>query len=66
MDSGGKKAGKGALIQEEKSATLGVSQDQILFQAIESHPQDSRYNLGEINQPLSANMEHDPMNGGAC
>ena len=33
MDSYGKKAGKGALIQEEKSATLGVSQDQILFQA---------------------------------
>ena len=30
-DSGGKKAGKGALIQWEKSATLGVSQDQTLF-----------------------------------
>ena len=27
----GKKAGKGALIQWEKSATLGVSQDQTLF-----------------------------------
>lgn len=36
MDSYGKKAGKGALIQEEKSATLGVSQDQILFQAVKS------------------------------
>ena len=32
MDSYGKKAGKGPLIQEEKSATLGVSQDQYLFQ----------------------------------
>lgn len=32
MDSLGKKAGKGALIQEEKSGTLGVSQDQYLFQ----------------------------------
>ena len=30
-DSYGKKAGKGPLIQEEKSATLGVSQDQTLF-----------------------------------
>lgn len=36
VDSYGKKAGKGALIQEEKSATLGVSQDQILFQAVKS------------------------------
>jgi hypothetical protein len=27
----GKKAGKGPLIQWEKSATLGVSQDQTLF-----------------------------------
>lgn len=27
----GKKAGKGALIQWEKSATLGASQDQTLF-----------------------------------
>ncbi len=27
----GKKAGKGALIQWEKSGTLGVSQDQTLF-----------------------------------
>ena len=30
-DSYGKKAGKGALIQWERSATLGVSQDQTLF-----------------------------------
>ena len=30
-DAYGKKAGKGALIQWEKSATLGVSQDQTLF-----------------------------------
>lgn len=30
-DSQGKKAGKGALIQWEKSGTLGVSQDQTLF-----------------------------------
>lgn len=31
IDSRGKKAGKGALIQWEKSGTLGVSQDQTLF-----------------------------------
>ena len=31
MDSKGKKAGKGALIQENLSATLGISQDQTLF-----------------------------------
>ena len=30
-DSNGKKAGKGPLIQWEKSATLGVNQDQTLF-----------------------------------
>ena len=30
-DSYGKKAGKGPLIQWEKSATLGVTQDQTLF-----------------------------------
>lgn len=30
-DAYGKKAGKGALIQWERSATLGVSQDQTLF-----------------------------------
>lgn len=30
-DSNGRAAGKGALIQWEKSATLGVSQDQTLF-----------------------------------
>ena len=31
VDSYGKKAGKGPLIQWEKSATLGVTQDQTLF-----------------------------------
>ena len=36
----------------------------IVAYAVESHAQDARYNVGEINQPLSANMEHDPANGG--
>ena len=31
VDSKGKKAGKGPLVQENLSATLGVSQDQTLF-----------------------------------
>ena len=31
IDSYGKGAGKGALVQWEKSATLSVSQDQTLF-----------------------------------
>lgn len=31
IDSLGKRAGKGALVQWEKSATLGVSQDQTLI-----------------------------------
>lgn len=31
MDRHGKRAGKGALIQWEKSATLSVAQDQTLF-----------------------------------
>ena len=34
VDSYGKAAGKGALIQENKSATLGTSNDQYLFQPI--------------------------------
>lgn len=37
IDSLGKRAGKGALIQTEKSGTLGVSQDQTLITA-ELHP----------------------------
>ena len=36
VDSAGKAAGKGALIQNNLSATLGVSQDQYLFQPVMS------------------------------
>ena len=38
IDSYGKKAGKGALVQWEKSATLGVTQDQTLFVWKETDP----------------------------
>lgn len=34
VDSNGRAAGKGALIQKDKSATLGTSQDQYLFQPV--------------------------------
>jgi DNA (cytosine-5)-methyltransferase 1 len=34
IDSNGRKAGKGALVQDELSGTLGVSQDQSLFQKL--------------------------------
>lgn len=37
-DANGRKAGKGALIQWEMSATLGVSQDQTLFVWKETAP----------------------------
>ena len=41
IDRHGRRAGKGALIQWEKSATLGVSQDQTLFvlrETVQDHP----------------------------
>lgn len=31
---------------------------------VESHAQDAQYNMGEINQTLGANMQHDATNGG--
>lgn len=55
-DSNGRKAGKGALIQTEKSATLQTGNDQTLFQsvAIETHQQDNRYVVrggGQLYRP---------------
>ena len=44
-DSYGKKAGKGALIQWEKSATLGVNQDQTLF-VLKGVCEDEIHSLG--------------------
>lgn len=57
VDRYGKKAGKGALVQTELSATLGVSQDQTLITKLcyENHSQDSRYkDLGETCETVSA------------
>ena len=45
VDSGGKAAGKGALIQENMSATLAVSQDQYLFQPILDDQGGSQINV---------------------
>lgn len=61
VDSQGKKAGKGPLIAEEISNTLGTSQDQYLFQPVvlESHPNDSRVRIdgsGTV-QTLTSRME---------
>ena len=61
-DCYGKKAGKGPLIQTEKSATLGVSQDQYPFTpevvGIENHPNDSRVDIDDSGkvQTLTGRM----------
>ena len=63
VDSQGKKAGKGPLIQEEKSATLGVSQDQYLFQAIgfDSYNLDATGDVGRcLSTPSGGLNEHIP------
>jgi DNA (cytosine-5)-methyltransferase 1 len=60
VDSAGKAAGKGALIQTDKAATLAVAQDQYLFQpvSIENHPADSRVNVDDSGkvQTLTSRM----------
>ena len=49
VDSAGKAAGKGALVQEDKAMTLATTQDPYLFQPVkeqhlfENHSQDARY-----------------------
>ena len=58
---------RGIGYQEETAPTLreGVVPATIYeSKAVESHAQDARYSVGEINQTLGANMEHDPANGG--
>ena len=60
VDSAGKAAGKGALIQTNKAATLAASQDQYLFQpvSVENHPADSRVNIDDSGkvQTLTSRM----------
>ena len=59
----------GGHIEVEKTGTLraDMGDNQICVaesKAVESHAQDARYNVGDVNQTLGANMEHDPANGG--
>ena len=59
--SGCEGGGKGALIQENKSATISTLNDQYLFQpvySIENHPADSRVNIDESGkvQTLTSRM----------
>lgn len=60
MDSHGKKAGKGALIQEELSATLGVSNDQYLFQPITFEPGIASREGGHIYEGVSGTLRAKP------
>lgn len=57
MDSKGKAAGKGLLIQENMASTLAVSQDQYVF-AVENHPADSRCSIDDSGtvQTLTGRM----------
>ena len=60
MIDGCEGGGKGALIQEDKSATLATNNDQYLFQpiSIENHPADSRVSIDESGkvQTLTSRM----------
>lgn len=60
MDSHGKKAGKGALIQEELSATLGVSNDQYLFQPITFEPGVASREGGHIYEGVCGTLRAKP------
>ena len=60
-DSYGKKAGKGALVQTEKSGTLGVSQDQTLIQTkepilLESNQDHATVQTDGVSTALPASM----------
>lgn len=60
-DSHGKSAGKGPLIQTEKSATLGTSQDQTLFQPVAlGHDKRCGAFIPGVCDPLTATDYKDP------
>ena len=56
VDSLGKAAGKGALIQKNLSATLGVSQDQYLFQPVTLEPGIAAREGGHIYKDVSGTL----------
>ena len=55
-DSKGKTAGKGALIQENKSATLSTVQDQYLFQPVTFEPGIAQREGGHIYEGVSGTL----------
>ena len=55
-DSKGKAAGKGALIQKDKSATLSTVQDQYLFQPITFEPGIAQREGGHIYEGVSGTL----------
>ena len=61
VDSAGKSAGKGALIQTDKAATLAVAQDQYLFQPVAiSSKQQSLVTSENMANTLGANDYKEP------
>ena len=62
IDSYGKKAGKGALVQTEKSGTLGVSQDQTLI-TIENKTQPQAVVYGLCSDGSNAMRSPNPYSG---
>ena len=55
-DSNGKSAGKGALIQKDKSATLNTVQDQYLFQPVTFEPGIAQREGGHIYEGVSGTL----------
>ena len=56
VDSGGKAAGKGALIQTDKSGTLSTVQDQYLFQPVTLEPGIAQREGGHIYEGVSGTL----------
>lgn len=56
VDSAGRKAGKGPLIAEEISNTLGTNQDQYLFQPITFEPGIAAREGGHIYEGVSGTL----------
>lgn len=56
VDSKGRSAGKGALIQKDLSATLGTSQDQVLFQPIYTVDQGGGKSSVMISENISPTL----------
>ena len=63
IDSYGKRAGKGALVQTELSGTLGVSQDQTLIQIPKDRSVFTVYNGESVTSPLN---KSNPKPGDPC